>query len=256
MKSKLFFLIAIFSLINAKNLRFLDLSSTISDATTMVSLMKDAGAGGFTGCMGHIGMIIDAYYSIATTFSTKVTNTLKGIRTPTGLKKFIGSVEYDFTLGFREMGYDFFAKDTADFIKVPAIYEEQFKNTLEESSYIDKNCLSDFNFVFKKDKVDPKAPDIISYVNMMIYHYRERNKNKFDAIITTAQADVALTDVEFIWNRSKSVAGGIKKVASDYSEYKPRDMTDADVQNIIAFFQVASFKELAKIFGVNFDIIL
>lgn len=257
MKEKLIFIIAIISLINAKNLRFLAESrNVVDDASKMVSLMKDAGAGGFTGCMAHIGMVIDAYYTIATTFSTTVTNTLSRIRTPTGFKKFTGSVEYDFTLGFREKGYLFFAEDIAENFKVPELYKESFLNTLDEASYTDKNTLADFNFVFNKEDQNNKEPNHLSYINLMIYHYRDKNKDKFDAIITSAEVDVQLMDVEYIWNRSKSVAGGIKKVQTDYSEFVPRDMTLEDVEGLIMFFQVAAYKDLAKLFGVNFDIIL
>lgn len=254
MKTKILLLISIISIISSKNLRFLDPNNVVDDAQTMINLMKSAGAGGFQGCMGHIGMIIDAYHSIATTFSTTVTNSLKEIRSPSGFSKFQGSIVYDFTLGFRDLGYDFFIHDLLDYIKIPKEYEEQFINTLEESEYVEKNMLSDFTNIYSlKNTTKPK---LVSYVNLMIYHYRDRNKNKFDCILTTAQAELDVMGFEFIWHKTKSTAGGIKKVEEDYSEYRPRAFTDKDLQDVIAFFEVASIKELAKLFGVNFDIIL
>lgn len=254
MRTGLIFLISIITLTSAKNLRFMDEYNVVSDAYKMVSLMKSAGAGGFTGCMGHIGLIIHAYQSIATTFSTQVIDVIQYVRTPAGFKKFIGSVVYDFTLGFRDMGYDFFVNDVLDYIKIPDTYKESFKIAIEEGAYMEKNCLSDFSTIFNKQ--NKTNPNLISYVNLMVYHYRDRNKNKFDCIITTAEAEVDLMDIEYVWYKSKSVAGGITKKAENYSKHVSRDMTDQDVLNIITFFQVASYKELCKVFGVNFDIVL
>lgn len=257
MKFNLLLLLATLTIINGKHLRFLidyeKAAQMLGDAEKMKKLMEMAGKGGYMGVMGHIGMVIEMYHSIATTFSTTVVDVIKGLRAPAGFKAFQGSVVYDFTLGFRELGYDFFVEDLLTYTKVPSAFEETFTNTLEESAYIDKNCLSDFNLAFKRK--DDTNTTIVQYVNAMIYHYRDWNKNKFDAIITTAECSAALMDFEFIWNRSKSVAGGITQESRDYSQYVSRDMTDIDVQNILLFFQVASYKELAKIFGVDFSIV-
>jgi hypothetical protein len=250
---KAFLVILLLALVSTKNLRRLVLPdnqrSVKEEVEATVDILKMYGQGGFNKVLAYVNMVIDAIHSLVSTFSTRVTNTLERIRKGEGFKNFTGSIEYDFNIGFRAEGYSFFVDEIAYTVDIPDNYKGQFRQVLEEGEFQEEADLNDYELLYDKDK-DAKD-NYVSFVDVIIRQYRKGNKDKFDAIIMTAKANLKLFPHEFIWKKTKSIAGGISRSEENYSKYEERDITADDIKAIVNWFKLGTIKLLAETMGIK-----
>ena len=265
MKTKIIFLLLVATCF-AKQLRFLDeinngravktaietaaevksVISTVSNVSKMTGAMK---------FMGHVGMIIDACATIVETFGSSKSTVLHSIRQGEGFEKFEASMEFDFTMGYRNKGFDFFMQDMFEHANIPENYRGSFNHSLDVAKLARTERFCDYNFAFNKDenKKDPKKKDYMSYLNLLTYKYYDKatHKKKFNAIIITAEARLKLFPDELIYQTTEKKVGGISESVTLHSEFQDRDLTPEVVQGVMAYFELSSLREFCKLAGIK-----
>ena len=263
MKTKIVFLLLLATCF-AKQLRFLEevnngrvlrtAAEIASDAKKVYDTVKNLGSGGMK-FMGHVGMIIDAAATIVETFGSSKSTVLHSLRKGEGFEKFEASMEFDFTLGYRNKGFDFFMQDMFEHANIPENYRGSFNHSLDVAKLARTERFCDYNFAFNKDenKKDPKKKDYMSYLNVLIYKFYDQptRKKKFNAIIISAEARLKLFPDELIYQTTERAVGGISESTTLHSEFQDRDLTPEVVQGVMAYFELSSLRELCKLAGIK-----
>lgn len=206
-------------------------------------------AGGLGGFLNKANVILDMASTVIDMFRTSITDSIKEFKEGKGFDFLKIKTEADVNFGFRKMGYDVFLDETIKALNVPEQYREQFIATLEESNYLEKNKWGDFNILFHKDS--PAAKNELNFINVMVYNYREGEKDKFDSIIIHGTGNFHLKANEYIWTKSKFIAGGIEQSQTDYKTSENRDIKAADIKALVFYFQTVTLLDLYKAFGID-----
>ena len=250
----LFLIVSVIS----KQLRFLQEKDVASDVSKGISLMNMAmnSSPAIRFC-GHVGMIIDAIATVFETFSSSTTTTLAGIREGEGYKEFIGTIEFDFTVGYRQKGYQFFMDDMFASAKIPDAYKNDFIAVITEGEYTKRSeSFADFNFAYNKEEKDgslERDNDDLTYLSITIQKFfdTKTHKAKFNAIVITATAHFRLMPDELIYRTTKKVAGGITNTQTLHSEWRNKNLTPEDMDQIMQYFQYTGYSEFLRYVGMN-----
>lgn len=270
MKTKTLLFLVLISFICAKQLRFLaptvakngkqtpgEASGIVKVGMDLLGVVNQTGAAQY---MNYVGLIIDAAATVIKTFASSNTRTFQERVKGTGYKTFAGDFDWDFTIGHRYKGYyDHWMNQMIEQFKVPKEYEADFRDCLETGSISKKETFSSNSFMKDKEKkpvYDKDGNRIITFINIMLYHYRKNRKIKFDAILSSAEIRVKLFPNKLIYKREKIVAGGINRKSSYEFEWENRDFTAADIDAIMDFFQLTTYNELAKNLGIMTNILV
>lgn len=265
MNTKSLFLLVLITFTCCKQLRFLEEANNgklnaeevYKDLSNVADLLNKVNERGATRFMGYAGMIVDAAITIVNTFKSSKSEVLEKVIKGEGYKTFVGEFEFDFTIGFRELGYNYFVEKMIEDYEIPEKYQEGFIASLLTGGMTkEKEIFSDNSFLTKKPETNAKGNQVLSYFNIMIYHYRKDHKNKFDAIISRASAEVKLFPDQFIFKTRKNSAGGIRQEESYKTKWEDKNITAEDIQALMDFFQYESYKELVKLFGIVIDIVI
>lgn len=264
MNTKSLFILVLIALASGKQLRFLEenaengkptqneLMNQIADGLGVLEVINNTGAAKM---MGYVGLILDAAATIVSTFRTTVSKELVQRVKGEGFKHFVGNMEFDFTLGFRHAGYPLFMENMIEQFKVPQKYQQAFEDSLLTASFSEKDIFSDNSFLH--DTAEYRNGNrVLSFFTIMIYHYRKDRKNKFDAIISKAEAEVKLFPNQLIYKTTKDIAGGIKHTEEFSTIYENRDWKADDIKNLLDFFQLETYAQLGKAMGITTDILV
>ena len=250
----LFLIVSVIS----KQLRFLEEKDVASDVMKGISLITSAmNKSGAVRFCGHVGMIIDAIATVFETFSSSTKTTLAGIREGEGYKEFTGSIEFDFTVGYRQVGYKFFMEDMFAAAKIPDAYRQDFIDVITEAEYNKRSeSFSDYNFAYNKEEKDgslKRDNDNLTYLSISIQKYfdTKTHKAKFNAIVITASAHFRLMPDELIYRTTKKVAGGISNTQTLHSEWRNRNLTPEDMDQVLQYFQYTGYSEFMRYVGMN-----
>lgn len=201
------------------------------------------------GFLGKANMILGIATTVIDMFRTSITNTVKEFKQGKGFDYLKVKSEMDVNIGFRKMGWDVFIDETIKALDVPPKYKDQFVATLEEGDYTEQNQWGDFNIIFHKDS--PAVKNELNFINVMVYNYRDGEKDKFDSIVMHGRANFHLKANEYIWTKCKFIAGGIEQSCKDYSTSEPRDLTKVDIAALVYYFQTVTFVDLFRAFGID-----
>lgn len=270
MKIKSLLFLVLITLICAKQLRFLqeqkyaengkqmpeEVANIVQAGMQALSVLNQSGAAMY---MGYVGLIIDAAATIIDTFKSSNVRTFEKIVPGSGYSTFDAKYEWDFTMGYRWQGYQHWKQQMKELLKVNKADENDFLAELETGGLSKKEIFSSYSIMKDKGEefeTDEKGNKLIHFINVMVYHYRKNCKTKFDAIISQAEIKVKLFPNQLIFRREKSVAGGIEKSATYEREWQDRDFTPKDVDDIVNYFQLATYNELSKNMGIITNIVL
>lgn len=116
---------------------------------------------------------------------------------------------------------------------------------LDSVSWSDSHAWSDISFLFNKKS----SPGGLSSSTLF---GKETKPGFYSFIYVTSNAQYEISDE--IWAVEESVAYGIfKENKKQRVEYRPRAMTNEDIENLFYFFGLATYKNLAGRAGIKID---
>jgi len=189
------------------------------------------------------GRIIEAFKSSR---SEKIKQTLLG----KGFKQFDESAQLQIVKGLKASYLDKFLAHLVKRLKVPKERQNDLKDVLEETKWVDNNTWMAFNTIYSVN-----VGGQTKFCSILIGKTegkKGKNQDTYDALISDVEATFQLAPNVLVIEKNLSILGGLW--ADTSIEYKdmPRSITHEDVKAVLEFFTVVAFKGFADQFGISY----
>jgi len=193
-----------------------------------------------------IAAITNSWTQIVNAFKSSSSSTLQQVLVGQGFKKFSESAAMTRGVGIPDSYFDTFIGHQLQGFTVPAQYQQQLSNYIQDIHYIDEEEWSGLDMQFSID-----AGGTCKYAAVMS---RLRNDTKHDWMSCNLQATFALAPDVYVIRKSSSILGGIWSHTEDTFKIVPRGLTMDDINAIFAYLKMVAYKQFADIFGIDLQL--
>jgi len=193
-----------------------------------------------------ISAITNSWTQIVNAFKSSSESTLQQVLVGRGFKTFSESAQMTRGVGIPDTYFDTFIGHQLQGFTVPAQYQQQLANYIQDIHYIDEEEWSGLDMQFSID-----AGGSCKYAAVMS---RLRADGKHDWMSCNLQATFSLAPDVYVIRKSSSILGGIFSKTEDTFKIVPRGLTMDDINAIFAYLKMVAYKQFADIFGINLQL--
>jgi hypothetical protein len=196
---------------------------------------------GFLDVTNNWKNIVDAFH---TGRSVEIIEKLKG----EGFEKFAQDAQVQITTGVKEEYFDKFITSLLKRIKVPEGRQEDIEGAVEVARFSDRQMWSAFNTLFNIDDGGN-----VKFASIIINRNEKNGKDVFDFVFTDLKSTFTLAPDVTVVNKKLVVLGGLWSDNEIILEKHPKAFTPNDIEVVMSFFQIITFKCFANHFGVKLE---
>ena len=185
--------------------------------------------------------IVDAFH---TGRSTEIMEKLKG----EGFEKFAQDAQVQITTGIKEEYFDKFVTSLMKRVRVPEGRQEDIEGAIEVARFADRQMWSAFNTLFNIDDGGN-----VKFASIIINRNEKNGKDFFDFVFTDLKSSFKLAPDVTVVNKKLIVLGGLWSENEIVLEKHPKTFTPNDIEVVMSFFQIITFKCFANHFGVKME---
>lgn len=176
--------------------------------------------------------------------SQEIMEKLKG----KGFEYFSQDAQVQITTGIREEYFDKFIASLMKRIKVPEGRQDDIESAVEVARFADRQMWSAFNTLFNVDDGGN-----VKFASVLINRNEKGGKDFFDFVFTDLKSTFKLAPDVTVVNKKLIVLGGIWSENEIVLEKHPKTFTPEDIEVVMSFFQIVTFKCFANHFGVKME---
>ena len=196
---------------------------------------------GFMKVTNNWKKIVDAFHSGR---STEIMEKLKG----EGFEKFAQDAQVQITTGIKEEYFDKFVTSLMKRVRVPEGRQEDIEGAIEVARFADRQMWSAFNTLFNIDDGGN-----VKFASIIINRNEKNGKDFFDFVFTDLKSSFKLAPDVTVVNKKLIVLGGLWSENEIVLEKHPKTFTPNDIEVVMSFFQIITFKCFANHFGVKME---
>jgi hypothetical protein len=196
---------------------------------------------GFMDVTNNWKKITDAFH---TGRSTEIMEKLKG----EGFEKFSQDAQVQVTTGIKEEYFDRFTESLLKRIKVPEGRQDDIQGALEVARFADRQMWSAFNTLFNVDDGGN-----VKFASIIVNRNEKNGKDVYDFVFTDLKSTFKLAPDVTVVNKKLVVLGGLWSDNEIVYEKTPKSFKPEDIEVIMNFFQIVTFKCFANHFGVKLE---
>lgn len=232
----------------SKNLRFLqevnqDLDKKLTTDETQKDQVKKAN--GIENITGAINQVCDSWSKIVTTFKTTHSKKIKELIPGKGFDKLNLKSELYVNIGLADSKYDAYFKARAATIGLKDAYLQKFKDTFEYAFWSENGVWSKCDLVFEEETQKN------FYDSASVLVTESAKPDRHDILITYFQTEFKFADDILYIENSKSVLGGIFSSTKEEYVKKPKNLTDEEIEAVVAMYKMFSLKFIADVLGIK-----
>lgn len=176
--------------------------------------------------------------------SQEIMEKLKG----KGFEYFSQDAQVQITTGIKEEYFDKFVASLMKRIKVPEGRQDDIESAVEVARFADRQMWSAFNTLFNVDEGGN-----VKFASVLINRNEKGGKDFFDFVFTDLKSTFKLAPDVTVVNKKLIVLGGIWSENEIVLEKHPKTFTPDDIEVVMSFFQIVTFKCFANHFGVKME---
>lgn len=196
---------------------------------------------GFMDVTNNWKRVVDAFH---TGRSTEIVEKLKG----EGFEKFYQDAQVQITTGIKEEYFDRFTEMLLSRIKVPEGRQDDIQGALEVARFADRQMWSAFNTLFNIDDGGN-----VKFASIIVNRNEKNGKDVYDFVFTDLKSTFKLAPDVTVVNKKLVVLGGLWSDNEIVYQKNPKTLTTDDIEVVMSFFQIITFKCFANNFGVKLE---
>jgi hypothetical protein len=196
---------------------------------------------GFMDITNNWKKIVDAFH---TGRSTEIIEKLKG----EGFEKFYQDAQVQITTGIKDEYFDRFTENLMKRIKVPEGRQDDINGALEVARFADRQMWSAFNTLYNVDNGGD-----VKFASVIVNRGEKDGKDVYDFVFTDLKSTFTLAPDVTVVNKKLIVLGGLWSDNEIVYEKHPKSFTPEDIEVVMSFFQIITFKCFANHFGVKLE---
>lgn len=182
------------------------------------------------------------FKALTDAFQSKYTNTFKEKIQGKGFDHFHASGSVKISKGIKADKIGLFSQNLFKIAKVPEKHKEAINAIMEEIEFVQESQWNNFKTAF-----DIGANGEAKFISIYAY----QRESVYDVILLDFQGTFRLApDTMFV--KKELVVLGLWKQERDVFEKKDRSLTQADLDEVMNFFSLLSYKKLAEGIGAPF----
>ena len=191
--------------------------------------------------------VVDLWPNIVSAFKTTSATTIRGKLQIDGYSKFDGRCTFEL---FGGIDRDYWNKVKINQIlkrfKMKPEEQKKLKVTIDDAQYSDKGIWN--NCEILHNPLDGKKNNGLNFFSIIINNI-ENNGDKLNVVITQIQTKLELAPDLLVINKDRSFVGGIYGDCKDSFKKVPKDLTMAELENLMEFFQVFFISNIGATLG-------
>jgi hypothetical protein len=196
---------------------------------------------GFMDITNNWKRVVDAFKSGN---SQEIIEKLKG----EGFEHFSQDAQVQIITGVRDEYFDKLLENVAKRIKVPEGRKEDVEGALETARFGDTQVWSAFNTLYDID-----AGGNVKFASVLISRSVKDGKDVFDVVFSDLKSTFKLAPDITVVEKKLVVAGGIWSQNEFVYQKTPRTFKPEDIEVVMSFFQIVTFKCFANHFGIKME---
>ena len=233
---KIFILLSLFIIITSqKNLKIQNLKSQFTK-------LKNFGK-----AFDEFKKVVDVWPNIVSAFKTTSSTTIRGKLQIDGYSKFDGRCTFELYGGIdRDYWNKVKINQLLQRVKMKPEEQKKLKVTIEDAQYSDKGIWN--NCEILHNPLDKKKKNGLNFFSIIINNI-ENNDDQLNVVVTQIQTKLELAPDLLVINKDRSFVGGIYGDCKDSFKKVPKDLTMAELENLMEFFQVFFISNIGATLG-------
>jgi hypothetical protein len=233
---KIFILLSLFIIITSqKNLKIQNLKSQFTK-------LKNFGK-----AFDEFKKVVDVWPNIVSAFKTTSSTTIRDKLHIDGYSKFDGRCTFELYGGIdKDYWNKFKVNRLLKRFKMKPEEKKKLKVTIEDAQYSDKGIWN--NCEILHNPLDKKKKNGLNFFSIIINNI-ENNDDQLNVVVTQIQTKLELAPDLLVINKDRSFVGGIYGDCKDSFKKVPKDLTMAELENLMEFFQVFFISNIGATLG-------
>ncbi len=233
---KIFILLSLFIIITSqKNLKIQNLKSQFTK-------LKNFGK-----AFDEFKKVVDVWPNIVSAFKTTSSTTIRDKLHIDGYSKFDGRCTFELYGGIdKDYWNKFKVNRLLQRFKMKPEEQKKLKVTIEDAQYSDKGIWN--NCQILHNPLDKKKKNGLNFFSIIINNI-ENNDDQLNVVVTQIQTKLELAPDLLVINKDRSFVGGIYGDCKDSFKKVPKDLTMAELENLMEFFQVFFISNIGATLG-------
>ena len=233
---KIFILLSLFIIITSqKNLKIQNLKSQFTK-------LKNFGK-----AFDEFKKVVDVWPNIVSAFKTTSSTTIRDKLHIDGYSKFDGRCTFELYGGIdKDYWNKFKVNRLLQRFKMKPEEQKKLKVTIEDAQYSDKGIWN--NCEILHNPLDKKKKNGLNFFSIIINNI-ENNDDQLNVVVTQIQTKLELAPDLLVINKDRSFVGGIYGDCKDSFKKVPKDLTMAELENLMEFFQVFFISNIGATLG-------
>lgn len=201
------------------------------------------------GVMDAISSVVNAWGAIAQNFKSSFKTTFVGITRGKGFSKFKSDTVAFVNQGIRKSRWDFYCDQYVVLTGTDANSEIEKKTRawLSLAELVPSVDLFQVDNIFDIKK-DGETASLVAFSN------HDMVADKVNIVSAMTKGAFKLSPDVYIYEKSKSIAGGIYQEVKEKREYKERSLREEDIKALTAFATINAANRLSEVFNIKFEL--